>query len=74
MPESNSTYYQEKEWTRNEHHLGSRHCDLYVPNISTWRGNKSKIYNYKHYKLGYGRLGPGVFSYGNPLDCLQENG
>lgn len=26
------------------------------------------------YKLGYGRLGPGVFSYGNPLDCLQENG
>lgn len=26
------------------------------------------------YKLGYGRLGPGVFSYDNPLDCLQENG
>lgn len=26
------------------------------------------------YKLVYGRLGPGVFSYGKTLDYLQENG
>lgn len=26
------------------------------------------------YKLPYGRLGPGVFSYHNPQDYLQENG
>lgn len=32
---------------------------------------KFKITNYK---LGYGRPGPGVFSYDNPPDYLQENG
>lgn len=32
---------------------------------------KFKIINYR---LGYGKLDPGVFSYGNPLDYLQEKG
>lgn len=34
-------------------------------------GMKFKIISYK---LGYGRVGPGAFSYHNPQDSQQDNG